>query len=143
MSTTNLLSQAIFFFFICFIFFWCFWHISSQVFAWFSFSVKDYYFCDLWEKNMLRSQSVVGNTFSFFFLVSEFYAIRKVLNKQDFFCYFWKNLSKKIKVVFLRWNLVLRPLRICQIWWWCSFVLFWTGDTFCRHIWPKKSKLSI
>ena len=142
MSTTNLLSQAIFFF-ICFIFFWCFWHISSQVFACFSFSVKDYYFCDLWEKNMLRSQSVVGNTFSFFFLVSEFYAIRKVFDKQDFFCYFWKNLSKKIKVVFLRWNLVLRPLRICQIWWWCSFVLLWTGDTFCRHIWPKKSKLSI
>lgn len=143
MSTTNLLSQAMMFLFYLFYFFWCFWHISSQVFACFSFSVKDYYFCDFWEKNILRSQSVVGDTFSFFFLVSEFYAIRKVFDKQDFFCSFWKNLSKKIKVVFLRWNLVLRPVRICQIWWWCSFVLFWTGDTFCRHIWPKKSKLSI
>ena len=47
---------------------------------------------------------------------------------------FSANLIQNIKIVCLSWNLVLRLIRICWIWWWCSLfsVLdckypFWTN----------------
>ena len=42
----------------------------------------------------------------------------------------------------LRWNLVIRLIRICWIRWWCSDFLFRTGSTFFGQIWFKKAKLS-
>ena len=37
--------------------------------------------------------------------------------------------GQKIKIVYLKWILVPRLIRICIIQWWCSIVLFLTGDS--------------
>ena len=43
---------------------------------------------------------------------------------------FWgANLLQKVKIASLSLNLVPRLIRICQIQWWCSRSLFYTGNT--------------
>ena len=54
---------------------------------------------------------------------------------------FGANLVQKNKIVFLRWNLVLRPIQICWIWWWWwSFVLLWTRNIFFLVALVQKTK---
>ena len=37
---------------------------------------------------------------------------------------FWANLGQKFKIFSLRWNLILRLIRICRTQWWCSLFYF-------------------
>ena len=56
---------------------------------------------------------------------------------------FWANLVQKIKIVSLCWNLAPSLIWICRIQWWCSLLLFLTGNTLFGQIWSKNSKLSV
>ena len=56
---------------------------------------------------------------------------------------FWKNLVPKFKIVWLKWNFVLRLIWICRIHWWCSLFSFSTGSTLFGKIWSKKIKLTV
>ena len=47
------------------------------------------------------------------------------------------NLVQKIKIVSLSWNLIARLISICRIQWWCSFCLFWTGNTILGNLFQK------
>ena len=51
------------------------------------------------------------------------------------------NLAQKLKVVSLTWNLVLRPIRISTIHWWCSLLQFSTGNTLSRAHLAQKIKV--
>ena len=57
--------------------------------------------------------------------------------KQIFFYPFWAIWPKKIKIVYLKWNLESRLIWICWIWWWCSFVLLWTENILLGKFGPK------
>ena len=41
---------------------------------------------------------------------------------------FRPDLVPEIKIVYWRWNLASRLIRICWIWWWCLIFLFWTAN---------------
>ena len=55
--------------------------------------------------------------------------------------HFWANLVPKFKIVCLRWNLVLRLIRICRIQWWCSPILFQTRNTLFGQIQFEKIRI--
>ena len=56
---------------------------------------------------------------------------------------FCANLVQKVKIVRLRWNLILTLIRICRIQWWCSLFTFLARNIFFGQIWSKESKLSV
>ena len=43
---------------------------------------------------------------------------------------FWVNFIRKIKIIYLKSNLLHRLSRIRSVWWWCSDFLFWVRNTF-------------
>ena len=47
------------------------------------------------------------------------------------------NLVQKFSIVSLRWNLILRLIRICIIQWWCSFFLVLTENALFGQIWSE------
>ena len=47
----------------------------------------------------------------------------------------------KNRIVSLRWNLILRLIRICRIQWSCSLFSFSTKNTLFGQIWSKKIKI--
>ena len=56
---------------------------------------------------------------------------------------FWANLTQKIQIVSLSWNLVPRPIQICGVQRWCSLFLFSTRNTFFMVKLVQKTKYSI
>ena len=60
------------------------------------------------------------------FMVSEkFWNTWVIYTTQDFFHTF----QKKPKIVYLKWDLPYKLIRICWIQSWCSLFLFWTENT--------------
>ena len=75
-------------------------------------------------------------------------SLEKLMMLFTFFVFDWKypfgaNLVQKIKIFSLRWNLILRIIRICKTQWWCSLFSFSTGNTIFMQIWSEKSKFSV
>ena len=50
---------------------------------------------------------------------------------------FWVNLVRKLKIVSLRWKVILRLIRIWRIQWWCSVFLFLTRSILFLEICSK------
>ena len=50
---------------------------------------------------------------------------------------FWVNLVQKQKIISLGQNFVPRLIQICRISWWCSLLLFLTGNTSSVKFGPK------
>ena len=54
---------------------------------------------------------------------------------------FRANLVQKINVVSLTWNFILRLIQVRRIQWWCSLLLFQSGNTLFGQIWYKKIEI--
>ena len=55
--------------------------------------------------------------------------------------HFWANLVQKSKIVSFSWNSVPWLIQICKIQWWCSLLLFQSGNTLLGQIWSKKVEI--